>query len=84
MSASEDKTIDIKTLPTLVEQLVSHRTLTGTPLTYETMLGFAMLLDDSVETILNGQDATDPLIQISVVAAYLRRADVKGKMVAIV
>ena len=75
--------MEIKHLQASIEAQAQKRIQTGMVLDYEVMLEFAMILDEAIAAILRYEDALEPIVQIGAVAAYLRRADVEGRVIAI-
>ena len=73
-------------LSATIDNQVATELRPGTPLTMATMVQLAILLDDAIAEILDStrtqSNIAPQLVQIAVVASYLRRSDVEGEIVA--
>ena len=81
----EDIMFEASRLSAIVDAQVAQRLKPGTMLDLAEMIKLAMLLDEAILAIIQGaekgEDATNHLTQIAVVASYLRRANVVGRTI---
>lgn len=73
-------------LSAAIDKQVATELQPGTPLTMVHMVQLAVLLDEAIAEILNSArtqtNIAPQLVQIAVVASYLRRSDVEGWITA--